>query len=152
MTANFVVNVTHYGYEERDVATSHEMWMPSGAADDLKASGPAAGAVVDTQDLQHRFADAVGNDERHFRHDEFAGAGDAAGMAEFWIYRETVFHRLDEGDGDAAGSIRIILGDVFPQVSQVEERIGRPDDYHAPLGMGRSLRPPHDDTQALTWA
>jgi hypothetical protein len=52
----------------------------------LEALRPAAGVVMDAEDFQHIGANAVGNDERHFWNDQFAGAGDAAGVAEFRIY------------------------------------------------------------------
>jgi hypothetical protein len=78
--------------------------------------------------------------------------GTRPGWPSFGFMEETIFYGLDDPDGNAAGSIRIILGEVVLQVRQVEQRFGRPDDRHAPLGMGRSLCPPHEDSQLLTWA
>ena len=48
--------------------------------DELHSLGPAARVVIHAQNLQRRILDTIGNDER--RDDEFAGAGDAAGVPE----------------------------------------------------------------------
>jgi hypothetical protein len=46
----------------------------------LQALGPAAGMMIDAQDLERIVANKVGNDERRFRNDELPRPGNTARM------------------------------------------------------------------------
>ena len=52
----------------------------------LQTLGPAAGVVIDAQDLQHIVANSIGNDEGRFRNNELARSRYATGMTEFRIF------------------------------------------------------------------
>src|SRR5450756_2541698 len=66
----------------------------------LQAVGPAAGGVVDARNLDFRVAHAVGNNVGRFWYHQFARAGDAAGCAEFRIFRKQVFDAIEDVQGD----------------------------------------------------
>jgi hypothetical protein len=74
----------------------------------LEAFRPAAGAVVHAGDFDACAAHAVGDDIRRFGDDPLVRAGDAAGRAELRVLCE----ELEDVQGDALGSCRIMLGDV----------------------------------------
>jgi len=62
----------------------------------LQAVGPAAGGVVDAGNLDFRVAHAAGNNVGRFGYHQFARAGDAAGCAEFRIFRQQVFDAIED--------------------------------------------------------
>ncbi len=68
--------------------------------------------MVDAGDLDFRAAHALGDDVRRFRDDQFARAGDTAGRAEFRVFREQIFHTVEDEQRHALGGGRIMFGDV----------------------------------------
>jgi hypothetical protein len=92
----------------------------------LQAVGPAARGVVDARDLDFRAAHAVGDDVGRFGYHEFARAGDAAGRAEFRIFREQVLDAVEDVQGDALCGGRIMFGDVCAQGDEVVNGFRRP--------------------------
>src|SRR5450759_4781681 len=70
-------------------------WL-AGRSVTLQAVGPAAGGVVDARNLDFRVAHAVGNNVGRFWYHQFARAGDAAGGAEFRIFRQQVFDAIED--------------------------------------------------------
>ncbi len=82
--------------------------------------------MVDARDLDFLVAQAVRDDVGRFRYHEFAGVGDAAGCAEFWIFRQQVLDALEDVQGDALCGGRIMVGDVRAQGDEVVDGFRRP--------------------------
>jgi hypothetical protein len=92
----------------------------------LQAVGPAAGGVVDARNLDFRVAHAVGNNVGRFRYYQFARAGDAAGCAEFRIFRQQAFDAIEDVQGDALRGGRIMFGNVSAQGEKIVNGFRRP--------------------------
>jgi hypothetical protein len=92
----------------------------------LQAVGPAAGGVIDARNLDFRVAHAVGNNVGRFGYHQFACAGDAAWGAEFRIFRQQVFDAIEDVQGDALRSGRIMFIDVGAQGEKIVNGFRRP--------------------------
>ena len=117
---------------------------------ELEAVGPAAGGVVHARDFDFCPAHAVGDDVGRFGYHEFARTGDAAGCAEFRVFRQQVLDAVEDVQGDARCGGRIMVGDVRAQGDEVVDGFRRPLERHTLLGAGRSLRVSQEATHSLT--
>ena len=108
------------------VAVSAAMARLAGRSVTLQAVGPAAGGVVDARNLDFRVAHAVGNNVGRFGYHQFARAGDAAGCAEFRIFRQQVFDAIEDVQGDALCGGRIMFIDVSAQGEKIVNGFRRP--------------------------
>jgi hypothetical protein len=88
-----------------------------------KSLRPPAGAVKDTQYLDRIAYDAIGDDERRPRNHELTCSRNSAGSPQF---------------------------NIGAQRREILHCLGRPDRGHERVGIGRSLRLPHDVTHSLT--
>ena len=118
----------------------------------LQAVGPAAGGVVDAGNLDFRVAHAVGNNVGRFGYHQFARAGDAAGGAEFRIFRQQVFDAIEDVQGDALCGGRIMFIDVSAQGEKIVNGFRRPQERHTPRGDRRSFGVSQEATHSLTRA
>ena len=77
---------------------------------------------------QSRFSSghAVGNNVGRFWYHQFARAGDAAGCAEFRIFRQQVFDAIEDVQGDALCGGRIMFIDVSAQGEKIVNGFRRP--------------------------
>jgi hypothetical protein len=110
--------------------------------------------VPSARNLNSRAAHAVGDDVRRFRYYEFARSGDAAGRAEFRVFRQQVLNAVEDMQGNPFCGGRIMFGNVRAQGEKVVNRFGRPVERHTLLGVGRSLRVSQEAIHSLTraWA
>jgi len=114
------------------IATLEPPFPPKGAVPiappthTSEVGGPAAGAVVNARDFDFRAAHAVGNDVGRFGYHEFARTGDAAGCAEFRIFRQQVLDAVEDVQGDALCGGRVMLGDVRAQGGKIVNGFRRP--------------------------
>jgi hypothetical protein len=67
-----------------------------------------------------------------------------------WILRKKVVAAIENVQRDALGGCRIILGDVRAQGEKIVNGFGGTMGASYPFGDGRSLRPSHEATRALT--
>jgi hypothetical protein len=102
------------------------------------------------QDLYALLPEPVRDDVSRAGDDEFTGAGYAAWSAKVWQLGQAL-DCIQQSDGDPIGGLRMVLGDVRPQVCQVPDRAGRPDDDHA-RGAFRSRFRPHERSQPATFS
>ena len=79
----------------------------------LQPLRPAAGVVMDAEDLQCSALKAIGNYDRCVRHDQLARTRDAAGMAKLGIFGEIASDTIEDAFDDALRSVRVIPCDVL---------------------------------------
>ena len=80
---------------------------------ELQPLRPAAGVVMDAEDLQCSALKAIGNYDRCVRHDQLARTRDAAGMAKLGIFGEIASDTIEDAFDDALRGVRIIPCDVL---------------------------------------
>jgi hypothetical protein len=115
-----------------------------------KSLRPPAGAVKDTQYLDRIAYDAIGDDERRPRNHELTCSRNSAGSPRFRMIAKQIFNALNNVERDSSRGSGIILFDIGAQRGDILHCLGRPDRGHERVGIGRSLRPPHDATHSLT--
>ena len=82
--------------------------------------------MVDARNLDFRVTHAVGNNVGRFGYHQFARAGDAAGCAEFRIFRQQVFDAIEDVQGDALCGGRVMFIDVSAQGEKIVNGFRRP--------------------------
>ena len=108
--------------------------------------------MVDARNLDFRVTHAVGNNVGRFGYHQFARAGDAAGCAEFRIFRQQVFDAIEDVQGDALCGGRVMFIDVIAQGEKIVNGFRRPQERHTPRGDPRSFGVSQEATHSLTRA
>jgi len=96
----------------------------------LKLGGPLAGAVKNSQNVDFVIADAVGNNIRRARNNQFAGACDPSGAAQSGIPLQQI-DRFANGLNQAGRGLRFIAGDEFRFGIQIRKCAHQPSNAHA---------------------
>ena len=106
--------------------------------------------MVYAGDFDCRPANSIGDNVGRFRDYQFARSGDAARRPEPRVLREEMFDAIEDVEGDAFCSGRVMFADVRAQLNEVVDRFGRPYERHIPYGDGRSCFVSHDAAHCLT--
>ncbi|MEA2877976.1 MAG: hypothetical protein QOF14_3172 [Hyphomicrobiales bacterium] len=111
--------------------------------------GPAAGAVIDAQNLNRLPLQPIRHDKRRPRDDQFARSRNAARTTHFRAFSQGLNEVDDPKDNSLRGR-RILFGNKGSQRCEIVNGGWRPDGRHRLVGFGNSLPLSQESTHALT--